>query len=148
MQRCYVPSEKKFLFQLHGMSASQRGFVDHPATMIITITKINSCSLIKKHQYLTWFVKAVNRERGFHSIGWRFSPGKTFNRQKLYSFLTGFVSRAHESGFYYRFGCLRIQFNAGDALTEIELDDCFESCIEIITEHLDDEWESQLLACV
>jgi hypothetical protein len=35
-----------------------------------------------------------------------------------------------------------------DALTEIELDDCLESRIEIIATELCDEWETQLFACI
>jgi len=35
-----------------------------------------------------------------------------------------------------------------DALTEIELDDCLESRIEVISDKLDDSLEVQLLACV
>ena len=35
-----------------------------------------------------------------------------------------------------------------DALTEMELDDCMESRIEIIANDIADDWEEQLLACV
>ena len=35
-----------------------------------------------------------------------------------------------------------------DALTEIELDDCMESRIEIITSELSGQYEEQLLACI
>ena len=34
-----------------------------------------------------------------------------------------------------------------DALTEIELDDCIESRVEIISSLVNEEWELQLLAC-
>ena len=34
-----------------------------------------------------------------------------------------------------------------DALTEIELDDCMESRIEIIARELSGQWEQALLAC-
>ena len=34
-----------------------------------------------------------------------------------------------------------------DALTEIELDDCIESRVEIISDQVNKEWESQLMAC-
>ena len=35
-----------------------------------------------------------------------------------------------------------------DALTEMELDDCLESRIEIIAVKIDEHWEEQLLACL
>ena len=35
-----------------------------------------------------------------------------------------------------------------DTLTEIELDDCIESRIEIISGSIDSNWEAQLLACM
>jgi hypothetical protein len=35
-----------------------------------------------------------------------------------------------------------------DALTEIELDDCIESRIEIIAEHILETWEEQLMSCI
>jgi hypothetical protein len=35
-----------------------------------------------------------------------------------------------------------------DALTEIELDDCMESRIEIIASNVSEKWEEQLLACI
>ena len=37
---------------------------------------------------------------------------------------------------------------ASDALTEIELDDCMESRIEIIASELSEQWEELLLACI
>ena len=40
-------------------------------------------------------------------------------------------------------------YNAvSDALTEIELDDCVESRIEIIADSIDDSLEEQLLGCI
>ena len=35
-----------------------------------------------------------------------------------------------------------------DALTEIQLDDCLESRIELIADQLDDSLEAKLLACI
>ncbi len=133
---------------LHGMSASQVASVDHhhdhdhhhhedKLMLFNKKTPIPDCG----------FVKAVNQGEGFHSIGWRFSPGKTFNRQKLYSFLTGLSVERMKAVFITDSGVFGYNLTP-DALTEIELDDCFESCIEIIAEHIDDEWESQLLACM
>ena len=35
-----------------------------------------------------------------------------------------------------------------DALTEIELDDCIESRVEIISDNVNNEWEAQLMECI
>jgi hypothetical protein len=35
-----------------------------------------------------------------------------------------------------------------DALTEIELDDCIESRIEIIADDISDLWDERLLSCI
>jgi hypothetical protein len=35
-----------------------------------------------------------------------------------------------------------------DALTEIELDDCMESRIEIIADDISDLWDERLLSCI
>ncbi len=35
-----------------------------------------------------------------------------------------------------------------DALTEIELDDCLESRIEIIAEQVNGDWDAQIMSCV
>jgi hypothetical protein len=35
-----------------------------------------------------------------------------------------------------------------DSLTEIELDDCFESRIDIIASEICEKWEAQLLDCL
>jgi hypothetical protein len=37
---------------------------------------------------------------------------------------------------------------AGCTLSEIEIDDCVESRIEIIAEHIEADWETALLSCL
>ena len=37
---------------------------------------------------------------------------------------------------------------AGCTLSEIEIDDCAESRIEIIAEHIEADWETALLSCL
>lgn len=96
------------------------------------------------------FVKAVNDGEGFRSVGWRFSPDKVFDRNKLFSFLTGLQVERMKAVFITHDGVFGYNLTA-DALTESELDDCLESRIEIITDHLidnlSDKLEQQLLAC-
>lgn len=93
------------------------------------------------------FVKAENEGEGFHSIGWRFSPDIVFNRQLLFSFLTGLRVERMKAVFITDEGVLGYNLT-DDAITEIELDDCLESRIEMISDNLDDSLEAQLLACV
>jgi len=93
------------------------------------------------------FIKAKNEGEGFNSIGWRFSPDMVFNRELLFSFLTGLRAERMKAVFITDIGVLGYNLTA-DALTEIELDDCLESRIEVISDKLDDSLEAQLLACV
>ena len=92
------------------------------------------------------YLKAVNHGEGFHSIGWRFDPGKTFSRARLFSFLSGLVVERMKAVFITENGIYGYNLTS-DTLTEIELDDCLESRIEIIANELDHQWEEQLLAC-
>lgn len=92
------------------------------------------------------FLKAANEGEGFRSVGWRFSPDKVFNRQKLFPLLTGLQVERMKAVFITDEGVFGYNLTA-DALTEIELDDCLESRIEMISENLDDALEAQLLAC-
>lgn len=77
------------------------------------------------------FTKSENAGEGYRSIGWRFSPEKIFNRQALFASFTGLcverlkaVLITHEGVFGYNL--------ADNLLTEVVLDDCLESRIEII----------------
>ena len=93
------------------------------------------------------FIKAVNKGEGFHSIGWRFEPTKLFHRNKLFAFLNGIVAERMKAVFITEDGIYGYNLTS-DALTEIELDDCMESRIEIIASELSGQWEEQLLACI
>ena len=93
------------------------------------------------------FIKAKNEGEGFSSIGWRFSPDMVFNRELLLLFLTGLRVERMKAVFITDVGVLGYNLTV-DALTEIELDDCLESRIEMISDNLDDSLEAQLLACV
>ena len=92
-------------------------------------------------------LKAENEGEGFRSIGWRFSPDKVFNRSKLFSLLSGLQLERMKAVFITQQGVFGYNLTE-DALTEIELDDCMESRIEIISDTLCDDIESQLTACL
>ena len=93
------------------------------------------------------YIKAINEGEGFHSIGWRFSPSRVFNHEELYSFLSGISAERMKAVFITERGVVGYNLTS-DALTEIELDDCIESRVEIISDKVNDKWEAQLMACV
>jgi G3E family GTPase len=93
------------------------------------------------------YLKAVNQGEGFHSIGWRFDSRKIFNRQALFLFLSGVVAERVKAVFITESGIFGYNLTP-DALTEIELDDCFESRIDIISSEICEQWEAQLLDCL
>jgi len=93
------------------------------------------------------FLKAINEGEGYKSIGWRFSPHKVFQREKLLVFLTGLQVERMKAVFITEAGFFAYNL-ANDTLTEIGLDECLESRIEIISDSLDDALEPQLMACI
>lgn len=109
----------------------------HPSKLFAADLDIPECG----------YLKALNQGEGFYSIGWRFSPDKVFNHQKLYSFLTGLQLERMKAVFITDKGLFGYNLTA-DALTEIKLDDCHESRIEMISDKTFDALELQLLACI
>lgn len=93
------------------------------------------------------FLFAQNKGEGFQSAGWRFAPDKVFSYQKLFSLLTGLCVERMKAVFITNQGVFGYNLTA-DALTEIQLDDCLESRIEVISEQLDSSLEFQLLDCL
>lgn len=93
------------------------------------------------------FIKATNKGQGFVSVGWRFSPDKVFNREKLFLLLTGIVVERMKAVFITDVGVFGYNSTL-DALNEVELGDCLDSRIEIISDSIDDSLEIQLLECL
>ena len=93
------------------------------------------------------FIKAVNQGENFYSAGWRFSPKLTFNHPQLFAFLNGLQAERMKAVFITNRGVFGYNLTA-DALTEITLDDCLESRVEIIANKIEDSWEEALKACV
>lgn len=93
------------------------------------------------------FIKAVNEGERFHSVGWRFSPEKVFNRQQLLSFLEGLQVERMKAVFITDEGVYGYN-STSDALTETQLSACQESRIEMISDEPDDALAAQLLACL
>lgn len=165
-QDLYRPEDKVRLFDYVSSVSSpppeilftELGQLDKSLLQGETKTIVNSHSYTNRNQHLTGspvdqiippegFLRAFNQGEGFQSIGWRFSPEKMFDRDKLFVFLTGLKVARMKAVFITEEGVFSYNLTT-DALTEHVLDDCLESCIEIITDNLNDNWESELLACL
>lgn len=93
------------------------------------------------------YVTAVNQGEGFESIGWRFAPQKVFDRAMLVGFLTGLRVERMKAVFVTQGGIFSYNLTR-DALTEMPIDDCVESRIEIISESINPGWIDDLTACL
>lgn len=93
------------------------------------------------------FIKAINKGEGFSSIGWRFSAEKVFNHKKLFALLCNLRVERMKAVIITDIGIFGYNLTP-DALTETELDECFESRIEIISKTLNNGFEEQLMECV
>lgn len=93
------------------------------------------------------YIKALNQGEGFESVGWRFNATNVFDRKKLFSFLSGLEVERMKAVFITDSGVYGYNLTS-DALTEIVLDECMESRIEMIAVHVDEHWETELLACL
>ncbi len=92
-------------------------------------------------------LKAVNAGEGFHSAGWRFSPEKIFEHSKLRQLLVELQLERMKAVFITDSGIFGYNLTE-DGLTEVELDECVESRIELIAETLDEAFEAHLLRCI
>lgn len=93
------------------------------------------------------FLSAKNEGEGFTSVGWRFSPSKVFNYHKLFLLLSGLCAERMKAVLITDQGIFGYNLTP-DGLTEIPLDDCLESRIELISDKINDSLESELLACL
>ena len=93
------------------------------------------------------YVKAINNGDGFNSIGWRFSPEKVFNYQKLFSLFDGLIVDRMKAVLITDNGVFGFNLTP-DAFTETEFDECSESRIELISESIDESFEEGLLDCI
>lgn len=94
----------------------------------------------------TGYLKAENHGEGFVSIGWRFDRRFQFDRAQLYLFLSGLEVERMKAVFLTHEGAMGYNLADG-SLKEMALERVEESRIEIIAESIDNEWESQILAC-
>jgi len=82
------------------------------------------------------YIEAVNSGSGFQSIGWRFSPVKTFSRSALIGLLKRIDVERLKAVVITDDGVFAYN-RTRDSLTEQMLDDCLETRIEVISDQLD-----------
>jgi G3E family GTPase len=92
-------------------------------------------------------IKASNQGEGVYSTGWRFAPNQLFQYNALFSFLSSLTVERMKAVFITEKGIFGYNLTTDD-LTEIELDDCMESRIELISSEINNTWEKQLMACL
>jgi len=99
------------------------------------------------------FLKVDNKGEGYQSEGWRFSPDKIFSRPALHRWLLGLKEQRVERAkgvFITHDGIFGYNLTQED-ITEVELDDCIESRIEIIVfakKAHENANEAGLLSCI
>lgn len=92
-------------------------------------------------------IKAVNEGEGFHSVGWRFDPHYVFSKMRLIALLSGLSAERMKAVFITESGVFGYNLTR-DGLTEIELDECVESRMEVIADVIDSGLERQLMDCI
>ena len=92
------------------------------------------------------YVSASNEGEGFRSVAWRFGPEVVFDYDKLLAYLRALQVERMKAVFITTGGIFGYNLTR-DALTEVAIDDCMESRIEIIADDLDPAWEAQLFHC-
>ena len=92
-------------------------------------------------------LKAINEGEGFSSIGWRFSSNKVFDHKKLILLLTELKVERMKAVMITDKGLFGYNF-AADRFTEVVLDECSESQLELIDNTIDKSFEIQLLKCI
>ena len=118
---------------------------NHPALPKETDQPLNSDPVLPSCGY----VSITNKGEGFYSQGWIFKNTFTFNRNKLQTLLTGLNVERIKAVFITDQGI--IAYNQADTvLTEIEVDETFDSrieCIDLVNSAFDN-FEQKLLDCL
>ena len=93
------------------------------------------------------FLRADNRGEGFESVGWRFSAEKIFDRNKVTAFLQSTRAERIKAVLITEAGIFGYNIS-GSEFSEVPIDDCMESRLEIISLESDRCWEQTLLSCL
>lgn len=91
-------------------------------------------------------LSANNKGEGFISTGWRFSPDIVFDHSALKTCLSALRAERLKGVFITNNGVFGYNLT-DDGLTEMLLDDCEESRVEVIATDIPDSLEVQLTAC-
>lgn len=92
-------------------------------------------------------LSAENSGEGFNSLGWRFAPDCVFDYHQLRLLLASVEAERLKGVFITDAGIFGYNLTA-DGLTEIALDECAESRVEIIATELPSDLQANLQACV
>lgn len=87
-----------------------------------------------------------NSGEGFKSLGWRFSPDKIFSKKLVFGWLSKLSVERLKAVLITDEGIFGYNL-VDDTLTVTELDDCFESRMEIIALEVHQDWEEDILNC-
>ena len=93
------------------------------------------------------FLNAGNQGEGFYSEGWRIAPHIEFNQEKLFSWMNSLDVERLKAVFITTDGIFGYNLSDG-MLTRMEIDDCLESRIEIISKARSSEYEAALKNCI
>jgi G3E family GTPase len=91
-------------------------------------------------------LSANNKGEGFVSTGWRFSPDIVFDHSALKTCLSALRAERLKGVFITNNGVFGYNLT-DDGLTEMQLDDCEESRVEVIATDIPGSLEAQLTAC-
>lgn len=93
------------------------------------------------------YERSDNTSDDFRSVGWRFSPEIVFEREKILAFLLGLRCERVKAVVITADGVFAYN-GSEDIVTEMELQDCAESRIELISQSAEEGWEARLLDCL
>ena len=93
------------------------------------------------------FLKAINKGEDYISVGWRISPKKVFQYNKLKCFLSSIQAERIKAVLITELGTFGFNITT-DGIQETLLESQQESCIEIIAQSIDSQLEGKLMACI
>jgi len=91
--------------------------------------------------------KAENSGEGFESVGWTIPPSQTFSLTALQSFLHSLNVERMKAVFITEEGIFGFNL-ADDVLSMFELEEAYESRIEIICDKRNPQWQDRLMECL
>ncbi|MFD2177212.1 CobW family GTP-binding protein [Veronia pacifica] len=164
-QDLYESTEREKLYEYvgqHGRVGVEVLFAQHGELPLSLLDGPTSIEITSAHQHqhgkrkplvsevplpACGYLRATNEGEGFQSSGWRFAPDMIFDRQRLRTLMVSLDAERIKAVFITSDGIFGYN-HTDDGLVEVELDDCAESRIELISDHRFDSLESDLLSCI